>query len=152
MLRILFGARVEPSFGVPIDGDGNPTYEAGQKWEVGNLLEVGSDEKLKLATSTTVATDGAIGIAKEYRREVTGTDYSQDQTYASKKGSITVDETILETDMIASGLESETLPCDLAIDDDGMFCKYVSGLKVGKILKQKETDDDAITLLFSPQY
>ena len=151
MLRVLYGARIAPSFGVPVDGNGESTYGAGEVWEVGNILEVGSDEKLKLsAASDSVA--GPVGISQEYRRAVVGTNSSTDQTYASKKGSIIMDETVLETDVIHSGLESETLPCDLGVDSDGKFCKYATGLKVGKILKQKESSDDAITLLFSPQY
>lgn len=145
-VKILYGARIAPSRSVPTSAGAADYSVAKYKWEVGDVLTIDpSNETLEKADNTTT---GPIGLAQEYRREVTGTDYSVDQTYASLKGSLIMDETYLETDRYASGA-SFTAGNDLYIDANGLVTETGGALKIGKVI---EVGSAEITMLFSPQY
>ena len=145
-VKILYGARIAPSRPVPTSGGAAVWNLDKYKWEVGDILTVDpANETLEKADNTTT---GPVGLAQEYRREVTGTDYSVDQTYASLKGSLIMDETYLETDRYASGA-SFTAGNDLYIDADGLVTETSGALKIGKVMEVGSTE---ITMLFSAQY
>ena len=145
-VKILYGARIAPSYSVPTSGGVAVWNLDKYKWEVGDVLTIDpTTEMLEKASNTST---GPVGLAQEYRREVTGTDYSVDQTYASLKGSLIMGETYLETDRYASGA-SFTAGNSLYIDADGLVTESVNSLVIGKVMEVGTSD---ITMLFSPQY
>ena len=145
-VKILYGARIAPSRAVPTSGGVAVWNLAKYKWEVGDVLTVDpTNETLEKADN---ATTGPVGLAQEYRREVTGTDYSVDQTYASLKGSLIMDETYLETSRYASGA-SFTAGNSVYVDANGLITETPGAIVIGKVIEVGSAD---ITMLFSPQY
>lgn len=143
--KITYGGRARPTYAT---GTTYTTGTHGTVWEQGDILTLDtSTNTLKKADNT----DKSIaGLAMEYRRAVTGTDYSTDQTYAQRKGSMMVDTAIIDTDRVASGV-TFAINDKLYADPTGKLTNVSGNLLLGVCLSALDSDD-AITALWSPQY
>jgi len=140
--KILYGGRARPGFPV------SSTYSASTEWEAGDILTIDATAgTLKKADSTT---KGLVGLALEYRREVTGTDYSVDQTYASGKGSMVVDPAVIETDRVESGVTFTPMQ-RLYISTNGKLTNVAGDMVVGVCISGLDSENK-ITALWNPEY
>ena len=145
--KISYGGRARPTYST------GTTYTAGTHgtiWEQGDILT------LDTATNTLKKADNTdksiLGLALEYRREVTGTDSSPDQTSAQRKGSMTVDTAIIDTDRVESGI-TFAINEKLYVGANGKLTNVAgtATLVVGVCLSALDSNS-RITALWCPQY
>ena len=143
--KITYGGRARPTYST------GTTYTAGTHgtiWEQGDILTLDATaDTLKKADDTD---KGVVGLSLEYRREVTDTDYSPDQTYAQRKGAMVVDTAIIDTDRVESGI-TFAINEQLYIGPNGKLTNVSGNLLVGICLSELDSDS-AITALWNPQY
>ena len=143
--KISYGGRARPTYST------GTTYTAGTHgtiWEQGDILT------LDTATNTLKKADGSdksiLGLGLEYRREVTGTDSSPDQTSAQRKGSMTVDTAIIDTDRVESGI-TFAINEKLYVGTNGKLTNVSGNVVVGVCLSALDSND-RITALWCVQY
>lgn len=143
--KITYGGRARPTYST---GTTYTSGSGGTLWEQGDVLTLDtSTNTLKKATDSSKS---IVGLAMEYRRKVTGTDYSTDQTYAQRKGAMVVDTAIVETDRVESGI-TFAINERLYIGTNGKLTNVAGDLLVGVCLSELDSDA-SISALWNPQY
>ena len=143
--KITYGGRARPTYST---GTTYTTGSAGTVWEQGDILTLDATANTLLKAIDT--NTGIVGLAMEYRREVTGDDNSSDQTSVQRKGAMVVDTAVIDTDRVESGI-TFAINERLYVGTNGKLTNVAGSLLVGVCLSELDSDS-AITALWSPQY